>query len=429
MSTTRPGDIPALDSGGWPAFVQNLEVSDQNGRPIATTSEGAKGWRLATRSTDRLTLRYEVDYSVLAERRWPAQREAVFADDTHLVVVGRSLFITTGAVGTSRVTFHLPRPWLAITPWERKSATTFLAPDPAELVDNLIVLSRSRPDVVAAADFRVSITAFGHWQPVRNEVRRVFRAVIPELVRLMEFKERQNYVVVLLPTLERGGESFRGSFALTVDTPPSGGNSAEWGNTIAHEVFHYWNGWHLRGSDYAASQWFQEGFTEYGANISMLASGLVDEQAFRQKLSQHVARYANLKTTLEAPGTRKGPPLYSGGALVAFMWDVMIRQASGGKRTIADFYRALWRSTDEGRLAYDWPRIQSALDATARQDWAGFHQRYIAGNERLPLETTLPLAGLRLTSSEDGSPHVIVDPSAPPAARSLWKEMIAHAIR
>ena len=386
MATTRPGDIAELDAGGWPALVENLEVFDDAGHRIAATRAGAKGWRLATTVAGRLRVKYEVDYSILAARKWPAQREAAFADANHFVVVGRSLFVTTSAMTSSRVTFHLPRPWRPVVPW-------IVAADPAELVDNLIVLSRSAPDVVTAAGFRVSVVTIGHWQAARGEVRRALRAVIPELVRLIGFKGETSYVVVLLPEIERGGESFRSSFALTLDAPATRTNRAEWANLIAHEVFHYWNGWRLAGADYASSQWFQEGFTEYAANISMRASGLIDDEGFRQKIAQHIANYAKLKTTLEAPGTHKGPPLYSGGALVAFSWDVMIRHATNGKRSIADVYRNLWTMTDGGRIKYDWPLIKSALDAVSKQDWDDFHRRYIAGDERLPLDAVLKLAG------------------------------------
>ncbi|HEX7139755.1 MAG TPA: hypothetical protein VF219_18025 [Vicinamibacterales bacterium] len=381
MSASRPGDVPRLDNEGWPALVRSLNVADDQGRSIALTSAGAKGWRLAAPHTGRLRVRYEVDYTLLAERQWPAQREAAFTDKDHLVVVGRSLFITTPATTVSHVSFHLPKGWVAITPWNGQSAT-----DPDDLRENLIAFSQSEPDVIDAQGFHVSVLSLGHWQSARSEVRRVLRGVIPELVRLMGFHEREHYVVVLLPLLERGGESFRRSFAMTVDESPSRENRADWGNTIAHEVFHYWNGWRLRVADYASSQWFQEGFTEYAANISMLASGLIDENAFRQKLAKHVENYSKLKTTLEAPGTHKGPPLYSGGALVAFLWDGMIRRATGGRRSIADFYRELWKETNEGRLPYDWPRIASALNAVAPDDWEGFHRRYIEGSERLPLD-------------------------------------------
>jgi predicted metalloprotease with PDZ domain len=422
MTTTRPAEIPELDAHGWPGLVRNLQVFDRAGRALATTSSGESGWRLERGDSNRVTVKYEVDYSALEERHWPAQREAAFADGSHFSVVGRSLFITTRATTSIRVRFRLARPWRALAPW-RSRGKSFLPGDKADLLENLIVLTRARADEIRSHGFRVLLVATGHWGPVRSEARRVLGAVIPRLVELMAFDGRENYLVVLLPAGERGGESFRSSFAMTMDAAPSRANSGDWGNTIAHEIFHYWNGWRMSGSDYAASQWFQEGFTEYAANLSMVTGGLMNEAMFRQQLSRHLRNYANLKTSLEAPGTRKGPPLYSAGALVAFSWDVLIRKATGGERNIGDFYRALWKSTDGGRVHYDWPLIRTALDATAKADWQDYYLRYIRGTERLNIDDVLPVAGLHVVRGDDDSPRVEIDPAAPRDARSLWKAL------
>ena len=104
MSTSRPGDVARLGQEGWPALVRNLRVEDEHGQTLALTSAGPKGWRLAAPHTGHLRVRYEVDYAILAEGNWPAQREAAFADDGHLVVVGRSLFITTPTTTVSMIT-------------------------------------------------------------------------------------------------------------------------------------------------------------------------------------------------------------------------------------------------------------------------------------------------------------------------------------
>jgi predicted metalloprotease with PDZ domain len=425
METTRPGDIPELDAQGWPALVKNLRVADERGRPVGFTLADKSGWRLDRELAGRLVVRYEVDYSALAARGWPAPRESAFADAHNLVIVGRSLFLTTPEVGASQVRFSLPQGWRAVTPWEPRpgAADAFAARSAQDLVENLVVLTRSAPDEVTAGRFRLLVASMGHWQPVRAEVRETLGALVQRFVRLMEFKERESYLVVLLPVVDSGGEAFRRSFALTVDTPPSPANRSQWGNTIGHEIFHFWNGWRLRGADYATSQWFQEGFTEYVANVSMAGAGLIGPDDLRRKLAEHVRNSRRLTTSLEGGGTHKGPPLYSGGALVAFSWDVLIRDASHGKRDLGDFLRALWRQTDGGRRTYEWRDIQAALNATVARDWDAFHRAHIQGTEPLPLNEILPLAGLRLAQAEDGFPLVELDPAAPPSARSLWRAL------
>ncbi len=72
---------------------------------------------------------------------------------------------------------------------------------------------------------------------------------------------------------------------------------------------------------------------------------------------------------------------------------------------------------------YEWKDIQAALNATAARDWDAFHRAYIRGTDPLPLNEILPLAGLRLAQTEDGSPLVEPDPAAQGPARSLWQEL------
>lgn len=429
MGTTRPAGIPELDATGWPALVANLRVSDAKGEALKVTSAGDKGWLLEQPHSGSLTVEYEVDYSLLAGHGWPAPREAVFADPDHIVAVGRSLFITTPAAGSSSITFDLPQGWRPVAPWEPGTAANELtAGSSGDLTENLVVFTRSDPEVMTAGGFRLLVTPMGHWRAARPEVRRVLGVVIQRFVKLMEHNGRESYSVVLLPMIDRGGEAFRHSFAMTVEAPPSRSNSSDWGNTIAHEIFHFWNGWRLRGTDYAASQWFQEGFTEYVANVAMANAGLIDPDEFRKKLAGHVGKYRKLATTLEAGGSRKGPPLYSGGALVAFSWDVLIRDATGGKRSLGDFLRELWRQTEAGNRSYEWRDIQAALEATAPRDWQAFFNAHIRGNEPLPLGETFSRAGLRLEKAEDGSPLVVIDPAAPASARSLWQALVEGSV-
>ncbi len=130
--------------------------------------------------------------------------------------------------------------------------------------------------------------------------------------------------------------------------------------------------------------------------------------------------YRQLTTTLEAIGTKKGPPLYSAGALVAFSWDVMIRQASGGRCNIADLFRNLWRQTEGGAREYTWADIRAALQPTADEDWEGFYQAHIKGHDPLPLEEALATAGLRLSRDGAGKEVVELDPAATASQRSLW---------
>jgi predicted metalloprotease with PDZ domain len=426
MADSRPGDVPELADAGWPALVRQLKVADAGGHDVGVTKTGASGWSLARPVSGRLTLEYEVDYAPLAARGWPAPREAAFADADHLVVIGRSLFITTPAQRASEVHFALPSGWHAVTPWPsrggaRQSAVVASTPD---LSENLVAFLRGTPDVLTAGGFNLDVVSLGHWQPARVEVRRVLGAALQRLVDFVGFKDRADYLVVLLPQVDRGGESFRASFALTLDAAPSRANLDDWGNTIAHEIFHYWNGWRLQGADYPSSQWFQEGFTEYAANLALISAGLTRPDQFYARLATHVTRDRQLATPLDDPGTHKGPPLYGGGALVAFIWDTMLREKTHDERGVSDMLRALLRNTGDGRRAYAWPDIQTALESVAPGDWAAFDRRFIHGTEALPIAEALARVGLRLSQDDDGAARIEPDPAASEAVQARRRSLM-----
>jgi predicted metalloprotease with PDZ domain len=431
MATSRPGNVPEVADAGWPALVKNLKVTDANGDPVDVTSVGAAGWTLARSVAGLLTLEYEVDYTPLAARGWPAQREAAFADDGHLVVIGRSLFIQTPVQHSSEVRFVLPRGWEAIVPWSAvggaRHATAVASRE--DLSENLVAIVHGRPDVFTAGGFNLKVVALGHWQPVRAEIRRVLELALQRLIALIGFDGHADYLVVLMPDIDRGGESFRASFALTLDEAPSNANLNTWGNLIAHEVFHYWNGWRLQGADYPSSQWFQEGFTEYAANLALVSGGLSSPAEFYAKLAAHVDKYRRLETPLDAPGTRKGPPLYSGGALVAFIWDTMIGAATDGEQGVGAVLRALLRDTNGGEQSYTWLDIEAALEGIAPGDWAEFQRRYIHGTEPLPLESAFGRIGLRMSQRDDGSTSVDADPAASPSAQALRRALMSRPPR
>ena len=426
MADSRPGDVPEVADAGWPGLVRHLSVTDTEGRAVAVTGVGPRGWSLARPISGLLTLRYEIDYAPLALRGWPAPREAGFADADHLVVIGRSLFITTPAQHASEVRFVLPRGWRSATPWPavpgvRESASVASS---ADLTENLVAFLRGAPDVLTAGGFNLKVVALGHWQPARREIRRALSVALLRLVAMVEFEGHAEYLVVLLPQAEFGGESFRASFALMSEEAPSQANVGRWGNIIAHEIFHYWNGWQLEGADYPSSQWFQEGFTEYAANIALVSAGLTRPDEFYGKLAYHVTNYRQLATPLDAPGTHKGRPLYSGGALVAFAWDAKIREATHCERGVGDVLRALLRITGDGARQYEWSDIQLALESAAPGDWAEFHRRYIHGTETLPLAEAFARVGLRMSQGGDGATRIEVDSAASQTAQACRRAVM-----
>jgi hypothetical protein len=360
---------------------------------------------------------YEVRTDALAAAGWPAPREAFYVEDGMISAVGRALFVTASPDQRSEVSFQLPRGWRAVTSWPSDSI-----PSAPRLTENLLVLTRSRPELIRAGAFTVSLVPIGPWRAVRHEVRAVLQQAIGHFVAFLAPRTEERYLAVLLPMLDHGAESFRQSLALTFPETPTEANRQGWANLLAHEVFHYWNGWALQPADYARSQWFQEGFTEYAANTAI---GM-DRAAFRACLARHVGNARRLTTSLEETGGRKGPPLYSAGALVALTWDVDIRESSGGARDLRDFFSALWHRTGHGSRAWERSDLVAALAETAPGTWESFLETHVQGQTPLPHAETFGRLGLRLVDAPDGSVRVEEDPQASAAQRRLLDRILSE---
>ena len=428
MDSTRPCNLAEICKNGWTSLIRNLQIKDEADKPVEVKNVGASGWELAESKTGRLKIEYEADYSLLAQNNFVAPREAAFADANHFSFVGRSVFISTSEVKSITVNFDLPKGWNIVAPWKpiKSSKYSFSVPTVNDLTENLLVMSRGQTQIISVEGFRLSIVPMGYWEDVSGEVKQVLQKVIPVFIRLMGVKENVNYSLVLLPVPEdeNTGESYRSSFAFSSKSPPTKANREVWGQFIGHEIFHYWNGWRLQGEEYAASQWFQEGFTQYVADLAMAASGLFTEDRFRERIAGHIENYQKLTTSLKNPGSRKGPPLYSGGALVALCWDIQIRHATDGKRNLGDFLRSLWQETDNARRSYEWSDIKTALEKTAPLDWERFFLAYVEGTEKLPLDEIFRQAGRELIKDSNGATKVEISPTATVSSKSLWNSLI-----
>ncbi|MGY4517089.1 putative metalloprotease with PDZ domain [Lysobacter sp. HA18] len=383
MAQSWPGDAEPVASGGWPALVQHLSIHDAHGHACAVVAKGSSGWDVAPTCRGALTLDYDVDYTPLQKSQWPAPRETAFRDARGVSIIGRSLFITRGPDAPSSVSFHLPPGWNVTTPWPVAKNNAFAPNSTADLVDNLFAFSERPLPRWSVNGFDVRVLSFGAWRDREAVVQTTVRAALERYTRMMPLSQPQSYLVVLLPQDDTGGESFRASFAMNTSMDAGADGTAELQRRVAHELFHYWNGWRLRGADYASTQWFQEGFTDYMATTTLRKAAIVSPQQFRAKFAAHVQNGARLQTPLATPGTYKGPPLYSGGALVALHFDALIRQSTSGRLTVDDAMSALWRNTDQGTRAYTWTDIRAALTEVAPDvGWDALYAQYVSGDSR-----------------------------------------------
>ncbi|HEX4848160.1 MAG TPA: peptidase M61 [Novosphingobium sp.] len=178
----------------------------------------------------------------------------------------------------------------------------------------------------------------------------------------------------------------------------------EWDrNLLPHEYAHSWIGKYRRPArlwtpDYRQPMqddllWTYEGQDQFWGTVLAARSGLQGKDMVLGMLAawagnfatQPGRRWRSVEDTGHDPifAARKAKPFpslarnedyYTEGALIWLEIDQIIREKTGGKRSIDDFAKLFFgmNDGDYGQLAYELDEIVAKLNAVAPYDWAGF---------------------------------------------------------
>jgi predicted metalloprotease with PDZ domain len=180
---------------------------------------------------------------------------------------------------------------------------------------------------------------------------------------------------------------------------------------LPHEFTHSWNGKFRRPADlwtpdYATPMqdsllWVYEGQTEYWGVVLAARAGLLSRQQTLDSIALIAAgldaqpgrQWRALQDTTNSPIMADRRPLpwitwardedyYSEGELIWLDVDTLIRERSGGKRSLDDFARAFFGVEDGafGELTYRFDDVVKALNAVEPYDWASFLRTRLDGH-------------------------------------------------
>lgn len=186
---------------------------------------------------------------------------------------------------------------------------------------------------------------------------------------------------------------------------------------LGHEFAHSWNGKYRRPAGLATIDfeqpmkgellWVYEGLTQYLGNVLPARSGLWTEETFRASIASIAAEMAGqtgrgwralvdtaraVQFTYDSPrawrNQRRRVDYYDEGALIWMEADVLIRQKSGGKRSLDDFTRKFHGGANTGPMVktYDFEEVVRTLNEVEPYEWRKFfYDRVYAVNKAAPL--------------------------------------------
>jgi predicted metalloprotease with PDZ domain len=391
---------------GFATFVKRLSASS-GGHAVQLTSSDKSSWTLAASPSAPLRLSYDVDLA-FCRSKWPAGNEkAGLLLDGELFLVTKPLFVSDPkADGPATVRIQVPAGMHVTSPWKANSAGEFVIPHREDLIDNsLIVGMRNHPTFTSNGNC-VTVALLGSMRKSKSIVNRALRAIIQKYAEVFPASRSYGQLVTLFYAGEENGEAYSSSSAFTTVAPVDRGTTLMWANTLAHETMHYWIGGKLHFADQATSEWFAEGFTEYMANLCLVQSGIFNLSTFLRKAEKNMANYEYCRfssffrtVNLQDSGklkTRYHLAVYNGGWCIAFALDMMIRNHSGGKHSIATLLDKLYRTYAVPGNPITLDGLTNIASSLAGRNLTQFFNDYVQGPETLPLAGYCRIAGYRL---------------------------------
>jgi len=190
---------------------------------------------------------------------------------------------------------------------------------------------------------------------------------------------------------------------------------------LAHEFTHSWNGKFRRPADLWTPNynlpmqdsllWVYEGQTHYWGKVLTARSGMWSRQQALDQLALIAAfdqieagrRWRPLQDTTNEPINNRSRPApwpdwqrradyYDEGALIWLDADTLIRERSGGQRSLDDFAHAFFGVDGAGAtvVPYTFDEVVKTLQAVEPYDWAAFLRQRLDGTAQ-----PAPLEGLR----------------------------------
>ncbi len=385
-------DIPE----GLAAFVENLEVLGPDSTPLAVEGPRNAAWRVEDIPPGLVTLRYDLRLEHDAHT-WPfGADEVAYKREDCLFFVSRSLFVWPPGIGAAEVRFHLPEGWKASTPWEpipgERNAFALKGDD--EMAESCILIGTHLERELRVDQTVVTMALGGDVQAHEGTFDECISKSLGAFRGIFDDAPMGRFLVVMNEVGKGtwGAGAFPHSISVLAPARIEGANKDLLLGALSHEILHLWNGHRLHPA--GQMEWFKEGFTDHLTWRVLRSEGVIDEARLLQQIGRHLSSYINRvgESSIAGAGNDKRKfyeLVYDGGASAALCLDAEILRATGEKKGLVDFMRALYARTAGVGKPYTMEDLIAVATEVSTVDMREFFQRYVVGVEELPIEEAL----------------------------------------
>lgn len=251
-----------------------------------------------------------------------------------------------------------------------------------------------------------SIITSGKWPISDDAAMKMAGRIIEQYSQVTGFELKRSSVLMLIPYPGEPGpeiwsaETRDNAVVLLLGRNARSKNVLDrLGIVLSHELFHLWvpSSLKLEGE----YDWFFEGFTLYEALKMDLRLGLISFQDYLDTIARVYDSYLasvdhdrlSLLEAAERRWTTSSSLVYDKGMLVAFIYDLMLRNLSQCKASVDDVYKQLFRLAPTGQGSANETIIRLLSEHEGMESFANI---YVQGVGSINLESVLSPNGFQV---------------------------------
>lgn len=398
--------------------IEMLTAIKANGESVAVQKLAPGEFR----ASEKLT-RFKYDVTIREPDR-PAQMSHVswLNREQGLLMLADLLPLVTGESGnfsSALITIDVPKGWTVASNAKQEEGSQFSTDDPENTV--FLIGPAVHEKNQRGAGTNLSIVSSGKWGFSDRDATKIAGKLIEEYSKVTRFKLRRNPVLMLVPFPGAAGpESWsaetRGNVVVLLLGPNASAKRllSRLGIVLSHELFHLWvpNSLKLEG-DY---DWFFEGFTLYQALRMALRLRLIGFHDYLETIARVYDAYLSavdhdrlsLIEASERRWTTSASLVYAKGMLVAFIYDLSLRNLTNCQASLDDVYGELFRLSGTGQGGANETIIKLLSE---RRGLESFPKDYVTSAGKIDLDSAVSSYGIQVQRTTPGATRLAVSPN------------------
>lgn len=402
LSAWRPG---RYELGNFAKNIRKWRVTDGSGNPLKYSKLSKDSWKIY--SVGARLVQIEYDY-------FAAELNAgsSYVDQTQLYInpVNCFLFLPERPDESYEVAFEIPSDYKIACSLPKKDHTLF-AKNFDELADSPLIASNSMKHYMFVLDgVEFNLWFQGECKPeMAKLVNDFFIFINEQFVTMQEFPTDEfHFLFQVLPNKFYHGVEHLKSTVIALGPGYNLMQQPLYNDLLgvsSHELFHCWNIKTIRPAEmmpydfgkenYSRSGYVYEGVTTYYGDLLLYRSGVFSEAEYRKTfndlLQKHFDNYGRLNMSVAdssfdtwldgyVPGIpHRKVSIYTEGALLAFISDMMIRRGTGNDFSLDHVMRELHERFGKKQKGYTEQDYKSLLETVSGVDFSKVFEDHVWG--------------------------------------------------